>query len=103
MEATTIITGVVTDDERRLLTVEWSLPFTGVIKCRQYPYAWLRDCCPCTSCMHPSTLSRLLLMQNLDPHILPQQVQVCIANISYEALYVMWIYPCSQLTIIMML
>ena len=41
-----------------------------------FPYVWLRDCCLCPDCFHPTTLSRSLRIDQLQVDIEPQDVQV---------------------------
>ncbi|XP_074649440.1 gamma-butyrobetaine dioxygenase-like [Tubulanus polymorphus] len=41
-----------------------------------YPYVWLRDNCQCPACFHPSTISRLVPMRDLDPEIQPKDAVV---------------------------
>jgi gamma-butyrobetaine dioxygenase len=35
------------------------------------PFAWLRDACPCPSCVHPSTRQKLFATSDLPPDIAP--------------------------------
>lgn len=76
-DATTSIVKAVGDDTSRLLTVEWEGAVNGV-KTRQYSYSWLRDSCPCPTCMHPTTLSRRFLMRHFDPRVQPTSLDVSI-------------------------
>ncbi len=42
----------------------------------QYPFLWLRDNCLCPRCYNESSMSRRLLMRDLDPQAAPAQVEV---------------------------
>ena len=44
----------------------------------QYPYLWLRDNCQCPSCYNASSMSRRLLMRQLDPKSAPAEIKVII-------------------------
>jgi gamma-butyrobetaine dioxygenase len=48
------------------------------------PYAWLRDACPCTRCVHPSTRQKLFQTGDL------KQSAAFRANVREDALHVQW-------------
>ena len=52
-----------------------------------YPYVWLRDNCRCSKCFHPSSRGRLVLMENLDPEIIPAKAEV---NVTDQELHIQW-------------
>ncbi|EMD36759.1 hypothetical protein CERSUDRAFT_137020 [Gelatoporia subvermispora B] len=37
----------------------------------RFPFRWLRDCCQCPSCVHPSTLQKLHRTTDIPPNITP--------------------------------
>jgi hypothetical protein len=45
-------------------------------KTHLFPYVYLRDNCQCPQCWHPTTLSRMVLMMDLDLNIKPSNAKV---------------------------
>ena len=60
-------------DNRSAGAVELVWNFGGTTP---FPYVWLRDCCLCADCFHPTTLSRSLRIDQLQIDIVPERVQV---------------------------
>ena len=52
-----------------------------------YPYIWLRDNCQCSQCSHPTLHARIILMENLDPEIIPAKAEV---NVAEQVLHIQW-------------
>lgn len=55
------IAAVSTNHETSMLEVSWGDGNEDI-----FPYVWLRDNCQCESCFHPSSKSRIHLIQDLD-------------------------------------
>jgi gamma-butyrobetaine dioxygenase len=53
------------------------------------PFAWLRDACPCTRCVHPSTRQKLFATSDLPPDIAPLSATNA-AAVRENALHVQW-------------
>ena len=43
-----------------------------------FPFPWLRYNCQCSECFHTVTKTRMMLIQDLDPDVIPKDVHVSI-------------------------
>ncbi|KAI8513908.1 Gamma-butyrobetaine dioxygenase [Branchiostoma belcheri] len=59
------------NEAARMVEVEWS---DGGVS--RFPYVWLRDNCQCPQCFNPDSLSRRVLMNDLDVNVSPVRVEL---------------------------
>ena len=62
---------VANDNTSECVELKWNGSET-----QQYPYLWLRDNCQCPNCYNASSMSRRLLMRDLDPKSAPVEIKV---------------------------
>ncbi|KAH9972577.1 hypothetical protein BGW80DRAFT_1313559 [Lactifluus volemus] len=53
-----------------------------------FPYRWLRDSCPCPSCVHPSTQQKLHRTSDIPAFITPENVEATV-----DGVHISWASP----------
>ncbi|XP_078693323.1 gamma-butyrobetaine dioxygenase-like isoform X1 [Branchiostoma floridae x Branchiostoma belcheri] len=71
VQESTVMGKVALNEAARMVEVEWS---DGGVS--RFPYVWLRDNCQCSQCFNPDSLSRRVLMTDLDVNVSPVRVKL---------------------------
>lgn len=91
------VSRIETNHEAKMLEVTWANGKTDI-----YPYVWLKDNCQCPTCFHPSSKSRIHLIQDLDVNIRPftaellggsEQIDITWTDGHRSSFRADWLYP----------